>query len=98
MNGRKQHFTKVRHFFAVARFKRAWSCPASLTKMSLLFLLHLFLLQGCEDMSMRFDNDPKGNFEALWTIIDRNYCFFEYKEIDWNAVYSDYSARVTPDM
>lgn len=47
---------------------------------------------------MRFDNDPKGNFEALWTIIDRNYCFFEYKEIDWNAVYSDYSARVTPDM
>ena len=47
---------------------------------------------------MRFDNNPKGNFDALWTILDRNYCFFQYKEIDWDEVYNEYSSRVTPDM
>jgi C-terminal processing protease CtpA/Prc len=47
---------------------------------------------------MQFDNHPKGNFDALWTILDRNYCFFEYKNIDWDAVYLDYSARITPNI
>jgi Periplasmic protease len=63
-----------------------------------LFILQLALLQSCEDMSMKFDNHPRGNFDALWTILDRNYCFFEYKEINWNAVYEEYSARITADM
>ena len=63
-----------------------------------LFILQFMFLQACDDMGMRFDNDPKGNFEALWAILDRNYCFFKYKEIDWDAIYLDYSARVTPDM
>ncbi len=68
-------------------------------KQYLFFILaQLLLLLSCEDMSMRFNNDPKGNFEALWTILDRNYCFFDYKKIDWDAVYHDYSARVTADM
>lgn len=63
-----------------------------------LFVLQLIFLQSCEDMSMQFNNDPRGNFDALWTILDRNYCFFDYKEIDWNAVYHTYGARVTEDM
>lgn len=63
-----------------------------------LIVLLLFTLPSCEDTSMRFDNDPHGNFEALWTILDRNYCFFEYKEINWNEVYLEYSPRVTPNM
>ncbi len=50
------------------------------------------------DMSNQFDNDPKGNFDALWNIIDRNYCFFEYKDIDWNKIYEEYSSRVTNDI
>lgn len=49
-------------------------------------------------MNMEFDNNPRGNFEALWNILDKNYCFFEYKEIDWNSVYDEYSIRVTPEM
>lgn len=49
-------------------------------------------------MSLQFDNNPKGNFEALWNIIDRNYCFFEYKNIDWDSVYDDYSSRITTQM
>lgn len=62
------------------------------------FLLQLLLVLGCSDMGMQFDNNPKGNFDALWTIIDRNYCFFDYKDIDWDAVYSEYSVRVTSTM
>ena len=50
------------------------------------------------NLNMVFDNNPRGNFEALWSIIDENYCFFEYKDIDWNSVYTAYSARVTSEM
>src|SRR5690554_7077852 len=50
------------------------------------------------ESSFQFDNNPKGNFDALWNIIDRNYCFFEYKNINWDAVYKNYSSRITPNM
>lgn len=63
-----------------------------------LLLLTFVFLTGCEDPFMQFDNHPKGNFDALWTILDRNYCFFEYKQIDWDAIYLDYSARITPNI
>lgn len=67
-------------------------------KYTLLLLLQLILWMGCSDTSMQFDNHSRGNFDALWTILDRNYCFFEYKDIDWDAVYRDYSARITSDI
>lgn len=54
-------------------------------------------ITGCED-NMNFGNNPRGNFEALWRIIDENYCFFEYKKIDWDSVYSVYSSRITDEM
>ena len=63
-------------------------------------ILTLFLittLTSCDNM-MEFDNTPHGNFKALWTILDRNYCFFEYKDIDWRAMYYKYSARITPNI
>lgn len=43
-------------------------------------------------------NTKRGNFEALWKIIDERYCFFDYKEIDWNEVYLKYSEQITEDM
>lgn len=64
----------------------------------LLFFSISILLMRCSDSQMNFDNNPRGNFDALWTIMDRNYCFFEYKKIDWDAVYREYSPRVTADM
>lgn len=67
-------------------------------KYLLLLLVLLFAWPGCDDVGMQFDNNPKGNFDALWTILDRNYCFFEYKEIDWNDVYRRYSSRIAPDI
>ena len=51
----------------------------------------LFLVSGCI-REEQFDNSPKGNFEALWKIMDEGYCFFEYKNIDWDAVFADYES------
>lgn len=55
------------------------------------------LLCGCigED---DYDNSPQGNFEALWKIIDERYCFLDYKQIDWDAVYSKYKPLITRNM
>lgn len=45
---------------------------------------------------------PEGNFEALWKIIDTQYCFLDYKHqeygLDWDEVYNIYKNRITPDM
>lgn len=57
----------------------------------------LFSISSCikED---EFENTPEGNFELLWKIIDEKYCFFEYKDIDWNEVHDRYKKRISPDM
>ena len=57
----------------------------------------LFLVSGCI-REEQVDNSPKGNFEALWKIMDEGYCFFEYKDIDWDAVYRKYEPMITEDM
>lgn len=54
------------------------------------------LLTACDKHSGA--NDPRGNFEALWTLMDNNYCYFDYKQVDWNEVHDYYSARVHDDM
>lgn len=43
-------------------------------------------------------NDAKGNFEMLWKICDENYCFFEYKNIDWDSIYTVYEPRIYNGM
>ncbi|MCL1938483.1 MAG: S41 family peptidase [Candidatus Azobacteroides sp.] len=57
----------------------------------------LFLFSACAEIE-EYENTPRGNFEALWKIMDEHYCFFEYKEIDWNQIHTDYSRRVSDDM
>lgn len=46
----------------------------------------------------KFENTPQDNFDALWQIIDEGYCFFDYKEIDWDEVYRKYQPMITDDM
>ena len=46
----------------------------------------------------KFENSKKGNFEALWQIMDEHYCFFNYKDVDWNEVYNRYSQRISENM
>ena len=62
-----------------------------------LFILIPFVFSTCMDVE-EFSNDPQGNFDALWKIMDERYCFFEYKEVNWDAVYSSYSKRLDPTM
>ncbi|GHT76813.1 peptidase S41 [Bacteroidia bacterium] len=56
-------------------------------------LFLLFLLNSCVEIP-EFDNTPRGNFEALWRIMDEHYCFFDEKNVDWNQVHTEYSARI----
>ncbi|MDR0768308.1 MAG: S41 family peptidase [Dysgonamonadaceae bacterium] len=62
-------------------------------------LLVFFSLFACVDIE-EYPNNPRGNFEALWTIMDEHYCFFEYKKewIDWNKIHSEYKEKVKNDM
>ncbi len=71
-------------------------------KKALLYIIVcLTTLVSCVDTEERPDT-PVGNFEALWTIIDEHYCFFDYKQqeygLDWNAVYDKYKVRVNNNM
>ena len=45
-----------------------------------------------------YANDPQGNFEQLWKIIDEKYCFLDYKGIDWDAVHAKYQKKIRPSM
>lgn len=45
-----------------------------------------------------WDNDAEGNFDALWTIMDEHYCFFEEKNIDWNEIGNRYRKRIVPGI
>lgn len=64
-------------------------------------LLGLLLLASCVEEE-EFSNTPSGNLEALWTIIDEHYCFLDYKRdtlgLDWDAVYTHYSQRLSASM
>lgn len=64
------------------------------------FCLILFLLpalSGCI-REEAFNNTPQGNFEALWKIIDEQYCFLDYKKIDWDAIHDKYQPKITANM
>lgn len=57
-------------------------------------LPHLTACIGEEE----YANNPQGNFDQLWKIIDEKYCFFDYKQIDWDAIYAEYKDKITPGI
>ena len=67
----------------------------------LIVLLCSTLFTHCVDEE-NYDDSPRGNFEALWKLMDEHYCFFSYKEkeigVDWNEVHSRYAAMVNEKM
>lgn len=60
-------------------------------------LLIVLAAASCHD-EPQWSNDPYGNFDALWTIIDEHYPFFDYKQVDWKEVGDRYRARLSPGM
>ncbi|MDR1331114.1 MAG: S41 family peptidase [Tannerella sp.] len=57
----------------------------------------LLLATGCEKADV-YTMNPKANFDALWRIIDEHYCFFEYKNVDWNEVYRKYDSQLSDTL
>ena len=55
------------------------------------------LLNACHEIPEYADN-PEGNFDALWTAIDEHYCFFEYKDLDWQAIGNGYRQKISDKM
>jgi hypothetical protein len=64
-------------------------------RIACLCCLILSLCQGCR-MEEEFETSPLRNFEACWRLLDENYCFFDYKQVDWNAVHDKYADKITP--
>ena len=65
---------------------------------NILILAVAFLsFSGCHDQP-EWKNDPYGNFDALWTILDEHYCFFAYKDVDWNEVRTRYRSQIHKDI
>lgn len=46
----------------------------------------------------KYNNNIRGNFEALWQTIDQKYCYFETKNIDWDAIHDEYRNRLNDNM
>lgn len=61
--------------------------------------LVLLVLGSCfHEDNYNNSKTKRDNFELLWKIIDEEYCFFEYKDIDWDEVYTRYSDRISESM
>ena len=52
--------------------------------------------------SEEYPRTQRGNFEALWKIIDTHYCFFDFKQkeygLNWNEVRERYARQVSDTM
>ncbi len=54
----------------------------------------IFIASSCIEEPQNYSNTKEGNFNALWDIVDTRYCYFNYKDIDWNQVYREYHKRL----
>lgn len=54
------------------------------------------LLPSCHEVE-EWNGGMYGNFDALWTIVDEHYCFFDEKDIDWQAVGEKYRAQINTE-
>lgn len=64
---------------------------------NLLITGSIILFTGCHTIE-EYDNNARGNFEALWRILDEHYCFFDEKAVDWNNIYLQYSVKISNEM
>lgn len=76
--------------------RRIQSSISSITT-SLLLILLLCSVTSCID-NEEYANNPRGNFEALWKIMDEHYCFFSQKGIDWQEVHQRYAKQFDVSM
>lgn len=63
----------------------------------LLLLFSAALLASCHPIE-EYEQNNRGDFEALWTIVDEHYCFFDEKDVDWDAVKAKYEPKVDQQL
>ena len=63
-------------------------------KKFLYLLLGVITLSACIDEE-EYNDNARGNFEALWHLMDEHYCFFTEKDVDWNDGHSRYSRQIS---
>ncbi len=56
----------------------------------------LVFIGACGDrlLDVEFENDPVGNFDALWNEFDRYYALFDVRHVDWDSLYTLYRPLV----
>lgn len=54
-------------------------------------------IQGCHE-APDYKNTGSDNFNALWYIVDRHYCYLDEKEIDWKEIGERYRNKLKPQM
>lgn len=61
----------------------------------------VLLLTACVQEDF-YDNTRRGNYEALWRIMNEHYCFFDYKQqelgVDWDEIHARYSYKINEQM
>jgi Periplasmic protease len=71
-------------------------------KHSTILLICLFasFFASCEKafFAEEIENTPSSNFDYLWNRVDREYAFFDVKNVDWDAVYSTYRPLIEDEM
>jgi C-terminal processing protease CtpA/Prc len=65
-------------------------------KKILSLLVFALMFGACEKYETydEVDYDYVRNFDVAWNLINENYCFLGYKNIDWDKVYDEYKPRV----
>ena len=65
-------------------------------KKILSLLVFTLVLGACDEVETysEVDNGFERNFDVAWNLINENYCFLGYKNIDWDKVYTEYKPRV----
>ncbi|MBL4710678.1 MAG: hypothetical protein JKY48_19810 [Flavobacteriales bacterium] len=64
-------------------------------------LIASVVLSSCEKAFFEEDlesTNPKNNLEYLWNECNEKYSFFDLKQIDWDQVKSNYSAKIYDGM
>ncbi|MGB5556083.1 MAG: S41 family peptidase [Flavobacteriaceae bacterium] len=69
--------------------------------LKLLILIALPIFTSCEKLLFEEDlasTDPNANFEYLWKECNEKYSYFELKNIEWEAVKTEYEAKLYDEM
>lgn len=58
------------------------------------------LATSCEKAFMddASKSNPQEVFEEVWQFVDHNYSYFEYKNVDWDELYHEYSGQIDDVM